>query len=138
MRIVLALLVLAACDGEPLGERTISVALGFSDHTNFGPETAAGIAIIDTPSGRVELSVDGMPQLDGDRYEAWLRGGGEDPLSLGTFNSSEQGAAMIAVTAGDLREATFERVAITVEPDPDPDPGTPDVRETISGDIPPL
>lgn len=126
----------AACDGEPLGERSITVGLGFSDHTNFGPETATGTAVIDTPSGRVELAVSGMPRLDGDRYEAWLRGGGERPLSLGTFNTTEQGAATLVTAVGDLREETFERVAITVEPDPDPDPGTPDVRETISGDIP--
>jgi Anti-sigma-K factor rskA len=126
---------LVACDGEVLGERSITVFLGFSDHTNFGPETATGTAVIDTPTGRVELSVAGMPPLGGERYEGWLRGGGEDPLSLGTFDTSEQGAASMVVTLGDLREATFERVVITVEPDPDPDPDRPDVRETISGEI---
>ena len=136
MRLAVALLLLAACDGEVLGERSITVFLGYSDHTNFGPETAAGTAVIDTPSGRVDLQVEGMPPLDGDRYEGWLRGGGEDPLSLGTFNTSAQGAATVVVTLGDLRESTFERVAVTVEPEPDPDPGTPDVRETIGGEIP--
>ena len=124
------------CDGEPLGDRTIAVGLGYADSTNFGPETASGSALIDTVIGRVELSVSGMPELSGDLYEGWLRGGGEDPQSLGTFNTSATGAALQSVTLGDLTGSTFERVVVTVEPDPDSDPDVPDVRETISGDIP--
>lgn len=138
MRIALALVALvAACDGEPLGDRSINVALGYSDRTNFGPETATGTALIDTASGRVELSVAGMPQLAaGDLYEGWLRDGGEDPQSLGTFNTSATGAAIQIANLGDLTAATFARVVVTVEPDPDGDPDVPDVRETITGEIP--
>jgi hypothetical protein len=134
--LAIAIALLAGCDGEPLGERTISVALGYGDRTNFGPESATGSAIIDTPSGRVELTVSGMPPLDGDLYEGWLRGGGEDPRSLGTFNTTAAGAAVHVVNLGDLREATYTRVVVTVEPDPDGDPEVPDVRVTIAGEIP--
>jgi hypothetical protein len=136
MRWLVLVGLIAGCDGETLGERTFNVGLGYDDGTNFGPETATGSAIVDTPTGRVELSVSGMPRLDGDLYEGWLRGGGEDPTSLGTFNSSETGAAIHVATLGDLREATFERIEVTVEPDPDGDPEVPDVRVTIGGDIP--
>lgn len=133
--LALALAALVGCDGEPLGDRTITVGLGYQDETNFGPETAVGTATIETSTGRVSLEVRGMPRLEGDQYQLWLTGGGEDRLPVLVFNTSEQGAASVAATLGDLRERTFEVLEITVEPDPDPDPD-PSPRRTIGGDIP--
>ena len=136
MRAAIALLCLAAaCAGEPLGERTIEVGLGYQDRTNFGPETARGSATIDTVTGDVVISVSGLDDLgEGDRYEGWLAGGGERPTTLGRFEVDSTGVASFAAVLGSLTRSTFNRVEITVEPEPDPSP-KPDVRVSIGGDI---
>lgn len=123
------------CDGEPLGDRTITVELGYQDQTNYGPETATGLVTIETATGLVTLSVQGMPRLEGQSYQAWLFGGGEERLSVFVFNTSESGTASLSATLGDLTQRTYESIEITVEPDPDPDPD-PSPRRTIGGHIP--
>jgi hypothetical protein len=133
--VALAALGVAACDGEPLGDRVIQVELGYRDQTNFGPETATGTAIIDTPSGRVDLEVRDMALLMGDRYQLWLAGGGEELTAVVTFDVGAGGGAMVAAELGDLRERTFEEMFVTVEPDPDPS-SDPDPRRSIGGTIP--
>jgi len=131
-----ALLAATACTGEPLGERTIEMTLGYEDSTNWGPMDATGTATIDTRTGQVDITVAGLPALTDDAYEGWLAGGGEDATSTGVFNTDANGAGGSTIVLGDLTEATFERVVITVEPVPDPSP-SPDSRHTIGGDIPP-
>ena len=131
-----ATLLFAACAGEELGERAIDMDLIYEDSTNWGPMDATGSATIDTVTGEVVITVQGLPALTEDEYEGWLAGGGEDPISTGKFNTDENGDGSSSITLGDISQDTYERVVLTVEPVPDPSPG-PDSRHSIGGFIPP-
>lgn len=132
-----------ACGGSELGARTITVPLVHEDGTNaydgnsdYDPNAAMGSATIDTVTGEVTVTVQGVPMLGAtDIYEVWLAGGGEDPTSAGLFNTDTGGAGTSAATLGDISGRTFERVVLTAEPVPDPSPA-PDPRHSIGGNIP--
>ena len=125
----------SACASE-LGERVIEVELGHEgDSTDIGPTTATGLAVIDTVSGQVDITVQGLPMLDGEEYEGWLAGGGESAVSTAKFNTDENGDGSSSIIFGDISTRTYERVVLTVEPIPDPSPD-PDPRHSIGGDIP--
>ncbi len=134
---------LAACGGDALGERMITVPLAHEDGTNayendanYDPNAATGTASIDTVTGTVTVMVTGVPMLEAtDIYEVWLAGGGEDATSAGLFNTDANGAGMVSATLGNISERTFERVVLTVEPVPDPSTA-PDSRHSIGGNIP--
>lgn len=133
-----ALLALAAgCTDEPLGSRSIEMSLAYEDTTNWGPTDATGTASIETTTGEVVISVQGLPMLSEDEYEGWLAGGGEAPISTGKFNTDTDGHGSSRIVLGDISETSFERVVLTVEPVPDPSPA-PDARHSIGGFIPPV
>lgn len=126
----------AACGSEPLGQRAVEVELAYEETTNWGPTDATGVAAIDTLTGEVIITVQGLPALADDEYEGWLAGGGEEPLSTGKFVTDDGGVGGSTIVLGDLSDTRFERVVITVEPVPDPTPA-PDPRHSIGGYIPP-
>ena len=129
-----AAILLAGC-GSELGTETYAVSLSCGDDCNHAPsQSGAGSATVDGSTGRVDISVQGLPTLEGDVYEGWLAGGDEDPISTGRFNTDAQGAGSSSILLGDISDRTYERVVLTVEPEPDPDPG-PDPRHSIGGDI---
>ncbi len=136
---LLGLIAIAAlsigCAGDPLGSRVIKLPLA-DEGAEFGPATATGTATIDTNTGEVTLTVTGLEILPAtDEYEGWLAGGGEDAQTTGKFSVDASGNGTSTMTLGDLTNAAFERVVITVEPIPDPSPG-PDSRHSIGGNIP--
>jgi hypothetical protein len=138
---LLVVLFLGACggdDGTALGKRQITIPLSYSDDvgSNHGPKDATGTAIIDTVTGKVTITVSGLPKLDKDRYEGWLAGGGEDPISTAKFNTDDTGVGSSDITLGDISGRTYATVVLTVEPEPDPTP-KPDPRHSIGGKIPP-
>jgi len=132
----IATLLLVGCAGEPLGERFIEMDLAYEDSTNWGPEDATGTATIDTVTGEVVITVQGLPMLTEDDYEGWLAGGGEDAESTAKFNTDANGDGSSTIVLGNISERTWERVVLTVEPIPDPSP-SPDSRHSIGGFIPP-
>ena len=141
--ILILILVLAACEnddgsssGTPLGSRTINLTLSYGPGgANYGSQTATGTVVIDTATGRVETTVQGLPQLTNEMYEGWLAGGGESPISTGRFNTDANGGGSATHTLGDISARSYVLFVLTVEPEPDPSPA-PDDRHSIGADIP--
>ena len=127
----------AADDQSPtLGTRLFTVPLAYLEgDSNYGPTDATGNAAIDTSTGSVQIAVLSLHTLDDDRYEGWLAGGGEEPVSTGRFNTDEAGVGSSAIKLGDLSQTRNTKVILTVEPEPDPSPA-PDPRHSIGGLIP--
>lgn len=129
-------LVVTGCSGdEELGSKQVNVNLAYGSGSNHGPKDATGVAYLDTSNGLVEIDVVGLPELQDERYEGWLAGGDEDPISTGRFNTNAEGIGSSSIKLGDISNRTYERVVITVEPEPDPTPA-PDPRHSIEGAIP--
>jgi hypothetical protein len=136
--LLLLLVFVGACgddEGTALGKRQITVPLAYGEGSNHGPKDATGTATIDTVSGKVTITVSGLPKLDADRYEGWLSGGGEDPVTTAKFNTDDTGVGSSDITLGDISGRTYTTVVLTVEPEPDPSPA-PDARHSIAGRIP--
>ncbi|MBA3819884.1 MAG: anti-sigma factor [Deltaproteobacteria bacterium] len=133
---IASLLIVGGCaGGDPLGERSVDVPLVKENADDTAPSGATGMARIQTATGRVDITVIGLPPLTGEVYEGWLAGGDEDPTSTGRFQTLADGTGTSTISLGDLTARTFDRVVITVEPEPDPTP-KPDPRHAIAGDIP--
>ncbi|MGB0647263.1 MAG: anti-sigma factor [Bradymonadia bacterium] len=118
-----------------IGERTVNVVLSYQGGSNHGPMDASGTAVVNGTTGQVDITVMGLPTLTDDLYEGWLAGGGETPLTTGTFNTDENGEGSSTIVIDNLAARTFTKVVLTVEPAPDPDPA-PDARHSIEGPIP--
>ena len=138
--LVLVAVVSVACDSADsaatLGARTVTVPLSYLEgESNAGATDGTGEAVINTVTGRVEIVVEGLPDVPGDAYEGWLAGGGETPVSTGVFRTDASGAGASEIDLGDLSDRSFTKLVITIEPDPDPDPA-PDARHSLAGFIP--
>ncbi len=129
----LAVAVLGGCTSD-LGDETLTVALAYGPSSNWGPTNASGTALVIPDTGQVDISVKDLPALTDERYEGWLAGGGETPISTGRFNTDMDGKGSSSLALGDIRDASYERVIITVEPEPDPTP-KPDPRHSIEGEL---
>lgn len=121
--------------GPAIGERTVNVVLSYQGSSNHGPMDASGTAVVNGTTGQVDITVMGLPTLTDDLYEGWLAGGGETPLTTGTFNTDENGDGSSTIVIENLAARSFTKVVLTVEPSPDPDPA-PDARHSIEGPIP--
>ncbi|MDQ3369293.1 MAG: anti-sigma factor [Myxococcota bacterium] len=133
---IASLLIVGGCaGGDPLGDRSIDVPLVKENADDTAPAGATGMARIETATGRIDISVVGLPPLTGEVYEGWLAGGDEDATSTGRFQTLADGTGSSSIALGDLTARTFDRVVITVEPEPDPTP-KPDPRHAIAGNIP--
>jgi len=103
--------------------------------SNWGPEEATGEAVVTAGDGKVEVRVQGLPHLDHGQYEVWLvTAADEEMVSIGTFNTDENGKAQVVLDK-DFPIADYRLLVISVEPEPDPEP-TPDKRRTIAGHFP--
>lgn len=129
-----ASLALSAC-ASTLGDESYDVSLSCGDDCSHAEsQGGTGSALVDGATGRVDITVQGLPQLTDEVYEGWLAGGGEDPISTGRFNTDAGGSGSASIVLGDISDRSYERVVLTVEPEPDPTPA-PDPRHSIGGDI---
>lgn len=106
------------------------------DTSNWGPQTATGSAMVGVGDGFVQLSVTGLPVLNGERYTVWLLPqDGSDWLPIGTFNVEETGTGDFGWTPEVFPYQEYYLIVVTVEPDPDSD-GKPDSRISLVGHFP--
>jgi len=106
------------------------------DISNWGPQTATGSAMVGVGDGFVQLSVSGLPHLNGEKYTVWLSPQDEgDWVRIGTFNVDETGAGDFGWTPEVFPYQQYRLIVITVEPDPDTD-GKPDERVSLVGHFP--
>jgi hypothetical protein len=138
MRILLAIVFLAgvaSCGDESLGTetRTLNMTCG-ADCNHAESKDGKGTAVVVGSTGRVDITVEGLPKLTGEVYEGWLAGGGETAVSTGRFNTDDTGAGSSTIVLGDISERTYARVVLTVEPEPDPSPA-PDPRHSIGAEF---
>ncbi|MEW5960288.1 MAG: hypothetical protein AB1801_21390, partial [Chloroflexota bacterium] len=106
------------------------------EFSNYGPTGATGEALVSIGEAWVELTADGLPQLSGEHYEAWLiTAENEEMISVGTFNADAEGHVDYAVELDDLPVVEYRYFVISVEPEPDPSPES-DPRRSIAGVFP--
>ena len=138
MRVLLAVALLAgvaSCGDEALGTETRTLTLTCGEGCNHAEsKDGKGTAVVDGSTGRVDITVEGLPRLTGEVYEGWLAGGGETALSTGRFNTDDDGNGSSTIVLGDISERTYARVVLTVEPEPDPSPA-PDPRHSIGAEF---
>lgn len=104
--------------------------------SNYGPNDATGVALISIGEAWVDLEVNGLPQLNGQLYEAWLVEAETNAMiSLGKFNSDPTGQVKYHAEFEQIPELDYRFFVISVETDPDPGPEV-DARRTISGVFP--
>lgn len=132
---IAALITLLGACGSQLGEQMVEVPLSYDHGSNYGDQDATGLALIDTETGQVDITVEGLPMLTDEEYEGWLAGGGDTATSTAKFNTDADGNGSSSITLGDITLRTWDRVVLTVEPNPDPS-SSPDSRHSIGGDIP--
>ena len=123
----------AAANGAP-----IKIFLNYlPEFSNFGPTEATGEALLSIGEAWVELTVDGLPKLEGQQYQAWLiTAETEEMISLGTFNTDDDGQANYFQQFDDLPIVEYRYFVITVEADPDENPAQADERWSIGGLFP--
>ena len=52
------------------------------EFSNYGPTDASGVAEISIGEAWVDLTIDGLPQLTDEHYEAWLIGADEQQMNF--------------------------------------------------------
>lgn len=129
---LVGLVVPVAANGAP-----IKIFLNYlPEFSNYGPTDASGVAEISIGEAWVDLTIDGLPQLTDEHYEAWLIGAGEQQMiSVGTFNSGADGHVDYFVELSELPDIDYRFFVVTVETDSDDNP-EPDPRRTIAGIFP--
>ena len=104
--------------------------------SNYGPTDASGVALVSIGEAWVDLTIDGLPQLENVRYQAWLIiADTEEMVSLGTFTPNADGQVTYHAELDELPITDYRFFVISVERDPDPDPAA-DERRTIAGVFP--
>lgn len=94
------------------------------------------MALVSFGEAWVDIQAQGLPQLSGQLYEAWLaRTETSDMISLGKFNADASGQVAYHVEFEQLPEADYRYFFISVEPDPDPSLEA-DARRTLAGVFP--
>jgi hypothetical protein len=105
--------------------------------SNWGPQTASGIAEIVFGEGEVRLLATGLPQLQGERYTIWLmRSDSGEALALAQGEADRNSGVRIDTVLNDsIPEKGWDVVLLTVEPagvlPPSPGP-----RHSIAGYVP--
>ncbi len=119
--VLLALLATSApvrANGVP-----VTVDLAYIDLSNWGPQDAAGTAELIFAEGIVRIEADGLPQLDGEQYQAWLvNSEAGDAISAGRFNATPSGAVSFEGSLPPISDFGFDLLILTVEPNPDDAP----------------
>lgn len=122
----------AAANGAP-----IKIFLNYlPEFSTYGSPQATGVALISFGEAWVDIQAEGLPQLNGQLYEAWLaRTETNDMISLGKFNADAGGRVAYHADFDQLPEADYRYFFISVETDPDPGPEA-DSRRTLAGIFP--
>jgi hypothetical protein len=116
-------------------EAPVDVPLSYiANFSNYGPTTATGTAEVWRKDAEVRLVVNGLPQLSTQKYACWLVNQQAGSfLTVGRFNVSSNGSAVIDVTLHGSLPAGYTMVLITVQPDPDTSTTTPSKLYSIAG-----
>jgi hypothetical protein len=130
--IILVSAIPVAANGTP-----IKIFLNYlPEFSNYGLTNATGVAMISFGEAWVDLQAEGLPQLNGQLYEAWLlKTDTNEMISLGKFNANPEGRVAYHADFEQLPEADYRYFFISVEPDPDPGSEA-DARRTIAGIFP--
>jgi anti-sigma-K factor RskA len=108
------------------GAVTIAIGDATGEHPN-----AIGTLTLQPDSGAATLSVANLPPLDETQtYQAWLIVEGA-PVSAGTFNVDQSGAARHAISGA--APGSFEAVGVSIEPAGGSEQPTPDQIILLSG-----
>lgn len=108
----------ASANGVP-----VTVDLAYIDLSNWGPQDASGTAELIFAEGIVRITDDGLPQLDGELYQAWLvNSEAGDAISAGRFNATSSGAVSFEGSLPPISDFGFDLLILTVEPEPDDAP----------------
>lgn len=106
------------------------------EYSNYGPTDATGVALISIGEAWIDLQAEGLPQLSGQLYEAWLvKAATDEMLSLGKFNAGVDGRVAYYKELDQIPEVEYRYFVITVEPDPDSNPAA-ETRRSIAGVFP--
>lgn len=105
--------------------------------SNWGPQTASGIAEIVFGEGEVRLLATGLPQLQGERYTIWLmRSDSGEALALAQGDADRNSGVRIDTVLNDsIPEKGWDVVLLTVEP-AGALPPSPGPRHSIAGYFP--
>ena len=124
--LLITVLLLVLLPALPVGANGAPVDIYLSylpNVSNWGPQGAAGQAVVGVADGIVKLEATGLQHLDGELYQVWLESREERKLySAGTFNVGDDGVGRLDVLLDDLPYQEYRMLLITVEPDPDPSP----------------
>lgn len=131
--LAVALLALAPVERVAANGVPTPVELSYIDLSNWGPQDATGVAELIFAEGIVRLSAEGLPRLDGQRYQGWLVNSEVgDAISVGRFNASASGTVDYEGTLPPISDFGFDLFILTVEPEPDDSP-TPSSDRSIGG-----
>ncbi|TAK32258.1 MAG: hypothetical protein EPO21_15595 [Chloroflexota bacterium] len=105
--------------------------------SNFGPETATGVAEVIGAEGEITISVTGLPKLVGESYEVWLiNTRTKEAYNGGRFNTDDYQSAMYSqVVEGRIPDIHFSLLVLTVANDGVASSG-PGERRSIGGYFP--
>jgi hypothetical protein len=110
---------LAATAGSALANGTpITVILSYQKGiSSWGPTNATGVAELVTKEGEVRLTTAGLPQLNGEQYQAWiLNSANGERLALGQFNTSADGIGKLDLLMKDpIPDKGWDTFLVTVE-----------------------
>lgn len=104
--------------------------------SNYGSTSAGGVAQVSIGEAWVDLEADGLPQLAGVQYEAWLVTSDDQMISLGMFNSDTGGHVDYFAEFDDIPVLDYRFFVISVESVPDTNPDEADPRRSIAGVFP--
>lgn len=135
--LICGLILLLAATPATANGAPIKIFLNYlPEFSNYGSTGATGVALISIGEAWVDIQAEGLPQLSGQLYEAWLvTAETNDMISLGKFNADASERVAYHVEFEQLPAADYRYLFISVETDPDPDPAA-DARRTIAGVFP--
>lgn len=130
--VIFVLAVPASANGAP-----IKLFLNYlPEYSNYGPTEATGVALVSIGEAWVDLKVEGLPQLSGQRFEAWLvKAETDEMISLGKFDADAAGHVAYYHELDQIPEAEYRYFVITIEPEPDPSPAA-EANRSIAGVFP--
>jgi len=125
----------AAANGSP-----IKIFLNYlPEVSNYGPQQATGQALVSIGEAWIDLTADGLPRLENERYEVWLVPAGSDRMiSMGKFNADATQHVQYHKELPVLPQINYRYLVISVEPEPDANPTQADPRRSIAGVFPNL
>ncbi len=114
----------------------IQIALAYlPDISNWGPEDAAGEAVVSVGEGWVTVRVQGLPKLQEQVYVAWIVPKTGAAFPIGKFNTDDAGRGSFELRGLSLPREPYRLFLITVEPDTAQYPAPGAVR-SIAGRFP--